>query len=358
MDKDFSNYEALLFQPDKINGFKDFCISHQNELFEYPPNIIWFTISTELNEDPLFEFKSFSIESENTLYSDICESLKVFNSVLINIVDDDERQFKTEYKKCHQNEYEKKGLTYIDFLKKNNRKVISATFKYFEEEAIGGTIFNEYQQTRNIVIANKTKNADPISLVNIMKYQNPITSPFMLFNRKIPFVTEFQFELDNPKSKTALKVKIQIEHIKQLLRLASFCQTQKYIFKYLEKSTKEKSKGLTAIIWDERCEKWLYAAKVHMERINSLMTLYSASSQKSKNCNSRVQTKTNNKELVVKIVENIIYKKNKPEVLTNEEWFKEIKAKHMNKFKNIDLKDESIKKHLHTYFFHKKNSFD
>ena len=353
MDKDLNNYETLLFQPEEREGFKVFCISHQDEISKYPPNIKWFSISTEFNEDPLFEFKSFSIGAVNCLYSDMCKSLNIFNSVFIEIVDDDKRQFKTEYKKCHQNEYEKQGFTYIDYLRKNINKIIIATCKYFEEEAIGEATFNEYIETRNNIKENKTKYLDLKSHANAIKHEKPITSSFKYFNDSIPFTVEYFFELDNPKSTTASKIKVQVEKVKQFLRLASICQTQKYIFKYLERSKKEKSIGLTALIWDERCEKWIYAAHVHMERINSLMTQYSAASQKSKTKNSRVETKINNKRLVVEIAREIISKSNK--ILPPEEWFKEIKSKHMNKFKNIKLKDETIKKHLRFYFFcHKK----
>lgn len=360
MKEEIIDYDKLVFKPEKQEGFKDFCLAYYDKVCKFPPTIKSFYIPTEDGEDILFEFLSHSLVSADCFYSDICNSLSTFNLAFLDIVKDDSREFKREYIKCYQTEHDNNGYSYLDYLKYNNGKIITATCKYFEEEAIGESYYEEYKQTM-INIKNKRKNSPNLtSYAHKLQHEKLITAPFVSFNNPIPFIKENEFSyFDSITStpKAASKLKIELDHTRKFLRLASICQARKYIFKYLASSSENKNHDLVAKIWEERCDKWIYAAEVHVEKISSTMTSYYLSSSQGKDDNTRKETENKNYKSVAEVMFNILkedkkLKKSKGlEDMTKQQLFKEIKAAYMIKFKSIKLTNETIKKHIKKYIY-------
>ncbi|MBL4898984.1 MAG: hypothetical protein JKX76_04955 [Colwellia sp.] len=346
--------EELLFKPEKRQGFKEFCISQHKEISNVHQLLT--------NYGFIFIIYDFSLESAECFYNDICQSLNDFNDVFLKIIK--QKYKRSLYEKHYQKEYEACGLSYIDYLKYNLTNINNDVLKYLAMNAMGELNLKEHmkllKEARNS--SNKKRRAELTQEQYIQSCKIDEIIPYENFNNPIPFVIENKNFLSDLQLTRNTLPKVELENVRQFVRLASICQGRKYIFKYLSNLTKDKSNNLVAKIWKERCDKWLYAADVHVEKINNLVSISIKAAEYGRK-NTKKQDEEANCEEVKKIIDGLLDEKSPTydKILSNKkpdnrlEYILKFCSGKFTKIESASgndnyLKRETFCKHIKTYF--------
>jgi hypothetical protein len=289
---------SKLYIPSRESRFEEFCIKYYSDRDGAGARMFKLFSRTDeqelakFDDHPIFTFYSYSYQSAKKFYTDICDSFTTFNAVLFEIINNEEHIIKQRYKRHYKSSYEKDKLSYDHYLSDNWDKVIKYTFEYFEKDAIGQAI-NSYNESiqRNIKL-------------------NP-PSVYKDFGKPIPFVDDENSTIFIEEKKTKLldNTRVANERLRMLLRIASICKAHSFYYKFLATQKNIEVNYLKAEIFNEKVEKWLYAAEIQRQDININLSEYyskkitqqvSAKQPKEKEAHTRKEIQTKLNELAKK----------------------------------------------------------